>query len=310
FGALALTAACGGKIVDIGGQSTSQTLTPSTVTVANSQCTDGYAHSNICCTGGDKGSESTCEAWPDAPFHPCPDGWNTYPNAAQCCSLDNPADCTSCGGGSDGDNTANGDYDASGTPPTVSKGGSDICDPPTAYTLPDDGGPPTIDGGVGDVTACDPRCPPGYTGISPYAPDGCCTTDSSGAGLCFGEARAGRDDAGLEDAGPPTLPDGGPYDAGPAPDAGSNGTDPGFGGGGGETDNICDLECPPGWFLADAAGGVCCNNDSSGNEECFAIPFHDDNGGGGGTDVTPPSSGSGGVNPGGPEIDAGSAPTH
>jgi len=315
FGAIALTAACGGKIVDIGGQSTSQTLTPSTVTVANSQCADGYAHTNICCTGGDSadGKESTCESWPDEPFHPCPDGWTTYPNAAQCCSLDNPSDCSTCGstGGDDAGTISNGSNGPStgGDTPTT-KGGSDICNgPDQTYPEPYDGGPYTGDAGTGGVSSCDPRCPPGYSGISPFDPGGCCIYNSDGSGSCFGEARADADagtsvvDASV-DGGEGVPIDAGPYDGGfddggvSLPDAG----DPGF-------DPVCDLECPPGWFLADAAGGVCCNNDSSGNEECFAIPFPDDTGGGGGSDV-PPSTGSGGVNPGGPEIDAGSGPTH
>ncbi len=313
-GAMGLLAACGGKIVDIGGQSTSQTLTPSAVTVASSQCADGYAHTNICCTGGDSsdGKESTCEAWPDEPFHPCPDGWTTYPNAAQCCSLDNASDCTTCGssGGDDaGSNVSNGGFNPSDPTPSTggSTTGSDVCNGPIAGPSPisPDGGPYTGDAGAGGVYACDPRCPPGYTGISPYDPGGCCINYPDGTGACFGEARASRDDAGLEDASIDAGPyDGGVYDGGPAPDAGTGGSDPGFGDVG-----VCDLECPPGWFLADAAGGVCCNNDSSGSEECFAIPFPDDTGGAGGVDGTGPGTGSGGVNPGGPEVDAGSAPS-
>ena len=307
FGAIALTAACGGKIVDIGGQSTSQTLTPSAVTVANSQCADGYAHSSICCTGGDStdSNQSTCEAWPDEPFHPCPDGWTTYPNAAQCCSLDNPSDCTTCGstGAPDAGVISNGGSTGGDTPTPPTASGSDICGGPNVAIGSIDGGPYDGDAGTGGLAYCDPRCPPGYTGISPYAPEGCCIHYSDGSSACFGEARASTtpDDAGFYDASTDAGPyDGGVLDAGPAPDAGTYGGDPTLGG-------TCDLVCPPGWFLADAAGGVCCNNDASGNEECFAIPFPDDTGGGGGSDV-PPSTGTGGVNPGGPEVDAGTAP--
>ena len=310
FGAIALTAACGGKIVDIGGQSTSQTLTPSAVTVANSQCADGYAHTNICCTGGEKGgSASTCETWPDEPFHPCPDGWTTYPNAGQCCSLDNPADCTTCGssGGPDAGVISNGSSTGGDTPTSPPSSGGDICGGPNVTIVSSDGGPFTGDAGTGGVTSCDPRCPPGYTGLSPYAPEGCCIYNADGSGSCFGEARAAADGGFPDDASVDAGPyDGGVFDAGPAPDAGTPGCDPTFGDCGNV--GICQLDCPPGWFLADAAGGVCCNNDSSGNEECFAIPFPDDTGGAGGSDV-PPNVGSGGVNPGGPEADAGSAPT-
>ncbi|MEO8875536.1 MAG: hypothetical protein ABI461_08115 [Polyangiaceae bacterium] len=321
---LTLLVACGGQIVSIGGESTSQSLTPSTVTVATESCPTGYQHANICCTGGDKSSEATCESWPNDPFHPCDTGYTTYPNAASCCSLENPADCLTCtatdatlpsagNGDTPVDNgTANGTASAN------------ACAPST------DNPPPLIDGGpYGGGSSCASRCPPGYTGISPYDSAGCCQY-ANGVGTCFGESAAnstGPDDAGMP---PILLPDGGEYDAGtddagpPVIDGGSPdggfkdaGTDasvdPGGGTSGGSGSggvSTCSFACPDGWFVADPTLGVCCNNTKDGAEECFAAVFPDDNGGSGGVDPTgdgPPSSGSGG---GSPEPTDASLPSH
>lgn len=294
FGAVGLLAACGGKVVDIGGNSTSQQVTPSAVSVATSECPSGYEHSNICCKGGGDGKEATCESWPDDPFHPCADGWTTYPNAAACCSLDNPSDCNSCG-----DGIYNGPNQPVGsTPPSGGCGGGTTLPEPIDAGV-DDGGT----AGGGGTSSCDPRCPPGYTGISPYDVGGCCMYNADGSGECFGEARAGSTDAGVPDDAGTTVDDGGVFlDAGPAPDAGVN---PGGPDQPAPDGQVCSIDCPPGWFLADVAGGVCCNNGAGGQEECFAVVFPDDTGGGGAS--TPPSGGSGGVNPGGPIQDA-SAP--
>jgi hypothetical protein len=289
FGAattLSLTAivlvACGGKTISIGSESTAQTVVPSAVTVATSACSQGFEHGNICCTGGGNGSDSSCESWPDDPFHPCDSGWTTYPNAATCCSLDNPSDCTgSCGSGSVGNQ---GECQIGPTPITPDAGFTDAGIP---------------------AENCETRCPPGYTGISPYDSKGCCRSNGDGSSECFGEVSATATSTPDEDAGLPPilLPDGGVYDGGVV-DAGTlpgDSIDAGL-----PTPTVaCEFNCPDGWFVADAVEGVCCNNTSSGGEECFAAVFPDDNGGGGGSDVppsstsTPPSI-----------IDASAAPSH
>jgi hypothetical protein len=283
FGAattLSLTAivlmACGGKTISIGGETQSDTIVPSAVKVATSECSQGFEHSNICCTGGSNGSEPTCKSYPDDPFHPCDSGWTTYPNAATCCSLDDPSSCTaSCGNGSTGN--------------------SGECEiPPSTVSVSSDGGY-VIDAGASDTT-CESRCPPGYTGISPYNSNGCCQTDSSGAETCYGEsvafadASAGRDDASV---GPILLPDGGVYDAGESVPPST-----------GEV-SACAFECPDGWFVADAIEGVCCNNSANGTEECFAAVFPDDNGGSGSDSTTTPTTGVGDPTP---TADAGVGP--
>ncbi|HEX7666067.1 MAG TPA: hypothetical protein VF407_16180 [Polyangiaceae bacterium] len=328
FGAIAFLAACSGKIVDIGSQSTESQLLPSAVTVATSECSTGYAHSNVCCTGGDSTSTPSCVTWLDDPFHPCPSGYTTYPNANECCSLDNPADCSQCSAGTDDagtpDGVVNGPSSGGDTPvanpsdPNGATGMPAACGG-TVLPEPADGG---TSGGGGTVSACDPRCPPGYTGVSPYDPQGCCQFDATGSsGTCFGEARADGtgsgvpDDAGVNPGGPEidaSTPDagtdGGFKDGGTPVDGGTDGgfkdggssVDAGYydGGGGSGYDPgaVCGFTCPDGWFTADVAAGVCCSNDKDGNEQCFAVVFPDDNGGGGGVD------------PGGPMVDAG-APT-
>jgi hypothetical protein len=278
FGAittLSLTAivlvACGGKTISIGSEDSAETVVPSAVNVATSECSQGYEHANICCTGGGNGNEPTCKSYPNDPFHPCDSGWTTYPNAATCCSLDNPADCTgSCG--------------------NDSVGNSGECElPPSSVSASEDGGF-EVDAGV--TTTCESRCPPGYSGISPYDDNGCCRTDN-GVSSCFGEAVAYADASVPEDASsvpPILLPDGGVYDAGTATvDAGEDVPQPPSGG----SITACSFDCPDGWFVADAIEGLCCNNTSSGAEECFAAVFPDDNGGGSvsGGESTPPSNG-------------------
>ncbi len=298
FGAattLSLTAlmllACGGKTISIGSESAAQTVVPSAVTVATNTCSPGYEHSNICCTGGSKDSDPTCQSWPNDPFHPCDSGWTTYPNAATCCSLDNPADCTaSCGNGSEG-NTGECQIPSSTAP----------------YT--------SEDAGV-FYSSCETRCPPGYTGISPYDSAGCCRYNPDGSSSCFGEASVTATVT-PEDAGsvpPILLPDGGVYDGGtPTADASVGDDDAGCApnceidaGSGNGQPVVCAFECPDGWFVADAVEGVCCNNSADGTEECFAAVFPDDNGGSGGTDVPPSTSGSSPT----PTVDASVGPSH
>lgn len=325
FGAVAFLAACSGKIVDIGGQSSESQLLPSAVNVATNECSAGYAHSNICCTGGDATTAPSCVTWLDEPFHPCPTGYTTYPNAVECCSLDNPSDCSQCG--SDAPPTTD-----AGTPDGVYNGPSQGGDTPVADpsgpssdsssgsracgggstppSLPDGGTAGGGGGSSGYPGACDPRCPPGYTGVSPYDPAGCCTYDSSGAGNCFGEARSSGGSTGYPDDA--SVNPGGPMVDASTPDAGTGGgsidggtnVDAGY-----PTDDagdvppydpnaVCGFSCPDGWFVEDVAAGVCCSNDKDGNEQCFAVAFPDDNGG------------SGGVDPGGPiqPTDAGTPP--
>jgi len=298
--ALTLLFACGGQVVSIGGESTAQSLTPSAVTVATDSCPTGYQHANICCTGGSKTSSPTCEAWPNDPFHPCDSGYTMYPNAASCCALDNPADCLTCTGtdATPPSTGTNGSKGSGGTPVDTgtSTGGSNAC--------ASDNPPPLIDGGIGGGnTTCENRCPPGYTGISPYDSAGCCQYDSNGVGTCFGEAAATVDDASVP---PILLADGGEYDGGvgdldggPFVDAGvvdggspqgggsggsGGGSTGGSGGSGGAT--TCAFACPDGWFVADPTQGVCCSNSKDGAEECFAAVFPNDNGGSGGVDPT------------------------
>ncbi len=306
FGAVAFLAACSGKIVDIGGQSSESQLLPSAVNVATNECGAGYAHSNICCTGGDATTAPSCVTWLDEPFHPCPTGYTTYPNAVECCSLDNPSDCSQCGSdvppASDAgtpDGVYNDPSQGGDTPvadPNVSSPSSNACGGGTTLPQPIDGGSAGGGGGPsGYPGACDARCPPGYTGVSPYDPAGCCTFDSSGASTCFGEARAGNtgnypDDASVNPGGPTvdaSTPDAGPdsgfKDGGTSVDAGYPGTDAGdpppY-----DPNAVCGFSCPDGWFVEDVASGVCCSNDKDGNEQCFAVAFPGDNGGSGAVD--------------------------
>jgi hypothetical protein len=254
--------ACGGKTISIGSEDSAQTVLPSAVTVATNECSQGFEHGNICCTGGGSGSEPTCKTYPNEPFHPCDSGWTTYPNAATCCSLDDPSNCTgSCAGDS--------------------VGNAGECQIPTSTIL--------VDGGIaedaGVTTTCESRCPPGYTGISPYDENGCCQTDSSGNETCYGESVAFADASTTpeEDAsvGPILLADGGVYDAGSATvDAGES-VPPSTG------ISACTFDCPEGWFVADAIEGLCCNNSTNGTEECFAAVFPDDNGGSDSSSTTP-----------------------
>jgi hypothetical protein len=292
---LTLLVACGGKTISIGGnEPATQSVVPSAVTVATGECNDGYQHANICCTGGDPNATGdnstapTCQSWPDDPFHPCDSGWTTYPNAAECCSLDNPADCSTC----DSSSTA----EACATPPT---------------SVFIDAGP-GVDAGTGiPADNCETRCPPGYTGISPYDSKGCCRYNTDGTNECFGESLSSATTNYSDASVPPILlPDGGVYDAGAddagvvTPDSGCYPPDCQIDAGASTAPVACEFNCPDGWFVADAIEGVCCNNSKSGGEECFAAVFPDDNGGSGGTDV-PPSTGT--TTPT-PIVDASAAP--
>ncbi|MEO6574388.1 MAG: hypothetical protein ABIP89_11145 [Polyangiaceae bacterium] len=290
--------ACGGKTVSIGNnQADLVKVDPTTFSAAITSCPTGFAHPNICCDGG-KDTPSICGAYFDAPFRPCDAGWSTYPNANECCSLDDPSKCVA---------------------PTSSGGGG--------------GG---IGGGNGGGTSCNWACPPGWwpegatqnetPPCDPSANGGdcsnvgggtnsnsgsCCQLLSSGGTICQGWAvDIGTPDCTGPvpqpypdfDAGP--APDAGTYDGGPPPppldagfgggeDAGVYGCDGGTYGGGG---TVQSCACPDGFTSASPAGDVCCRGMSDGSTECFSVANGGPSSGGGngsGGGSVPPSIGGG-----------------
>ncbi len=266
--------ACGGQVSLGDDQSQSQAIDPAQVDVANYACPSGYQHANICCTGGNAQAPAQCESWNSDPFHACQPGWSVFPNQAECCSLADPSQCVTC--------------DANGN---CAGGGSGPQEPPSCQN---------------------DRCPPGWDGISPEDPGGCCRYTASG-GECYGFANASDGgEPNVTDASLPTK-DGGPApldasvdDGGVMVDAGTGPDDAGIiDDGGVEVDAgpppppPCDSMCPPDWAPVKDQPGVCCRTAPGGQaEQCFAFPVTGDpsgGGAGGGNDPNAPVAQDAGV---------------
>ncbi len=304
FACLPVLAACGGKTISIGNNQADLAKVDPTKFSANiTSCPSGFAHPNICCEGG-KDTPSTCGAYLDAPFRPCDSGWSTYPNADECCSLEDPTKCvapSSSGTGNIGGGT-NG------------SGGS--CN----WACPPGWWPETAT--QGETPPCDPSANGGNcsSGSGNSGSSGsCCQLLSSGGTICQGWAvDITTPDCTFPvpqpypdvDAGPPgdggvvtdASVDGGAFDASPPPpyDAGTYNCDAGTSGGG-TTGPSC--ACPDGFAVSSAEADVCCRGLADGSTECFSVanggPSNGGSSGSGGGSVTPPSGGSGG-SPGNP----------
>lgn len=296
FASLPVIAACGGKVVSIGNnQSDLAKVDPTTFSSNITTCPAGFAHPNICCEGG-MNTPSTCGAYLDAPFRPCDSGWSTYPNAAECCSLDDPSKCVAptgsgignIGGGNNGGGSCNWACPPGWWPETTKGGETPPCDP-------------SVNGGK-----CGGPLPPSYNSGS------CCQLLSSGGTICQGWAvDVTTPDCAYPvpqpypdiDAGPGPGSDAAASDAGPAPDAGLGGYDAGTytcdggvgGYGGGYMGQSC--ECPDGFKVSSAEGDVCCRGLNDGTSECFSVANGGPNNGGGsggfGGGSVPPSVGGG-----------------
>lgn len=298
FACMPVIAACGGKTVSIGNNQADLAKVDPTKFSANiTTCPSGFAHPNICCEGGTN-TPSTCGAYLDAPFRPCDSGWSTYPNADECCSLDNPSNCVAPSGSGIGNIGGGG------------PGGGGSCNwacPPGWWPEP---------ATKGDTPPCDPSANGGNcsSGSGNSGSSGsCCQLLSSGGTICQGWAV----DIATPDCLPP-QPQPLPYDAGPAsdggvfvddasvPDAGVGGYDAGSYGcdggsyGGGGTVQSC--ACPDGFAASSAEGDVCCRGLKDGSTECFSVanggPSNSGSSGSGGGSVSPPSVGGG--SPGNP----------
>ena len=301
FACMPVVAACGGKVVSIGNnQADLAKVDPTTFTANVTSCPAGFAHPNICCEGG-MDTPSTCGAYLNAPFRPCDSGWQTYPNAAECCSLDDPAKCvapTRSGTGNFG-----GGYGGScnwACPPGWW--------PEASKDLPST--PPCVPSANG--SKCPPPAPTSNSGT-------CCQMLSSGGTVCQGWAVDSTYPSTctlpqptpppIYDAGVPS--DGGAYDSGdsgPGYDAGFGGYDAGpydcdggLGGyGGGTIGQSCS--CPEGFNASNAEGDVCCRGLNDGTTECFSVanggPSTGNGSSGSGGGSLPPSVGSGSPNAG------------
>ncbi|MEO6418364.1 MAG: hypothetical protein ABIP39_03110, partial [Polyangiaceae bacterium] len=193
--------ACGGKTISIGSNEADlQKIDPTKFSSAVGSCPAGYQHPNICCEGGTS-TASMCGAYLDAPFHPCDAGWTTYPNAAECCALDDPSKCVSP------------------TSTRIGEGASScswMCPPgwwPEAATQ-------------GAIPPCDPLSNGGQCGSGSSGSNGsCCQLLSSGGTICqdFFLATPQTDNCGTASTPPPDLDasaiDGGAFDGGAPTDA-------------------------------------------------------------------------------------------
>ena len=273
FASLPVIAACGGKVVSIGNnQADLVKVDPTTFSANITSCPAGFAHPNICCEGG-KDTPSTCGAYFNAPFRPCDSGWQTYPNAAECCSLDDPSKCVAPTGSGIGN---------LGGP----SGGGGSCN----WACPPGWWPETTKG-VPETPPCDPRanggkCPPPAPS---YNSGSCCQLLSSGGTVCQGWAvdNVYPSTCTLPQPTPPPIydaglpSDGGVYDSGDsAPgydgglggyDAGPYGCDGGLGGYGGGGPVGLGCACPDGFKASSAEGDVCCRGLNDGTTECFSV---------------------------------------
>jgi hypothetical protein len=315
-GSVPIVTACGGKTVSLGKTDQLDQLDTSSVASQTNYvgaCPAGFAHPNICCeaTATD---EPTCGEWENDKFRACDSGWSTYPNAASCCSLSNPANCI---------DTPE-DAGVTSVPPPA-YGCGFIC-PPGSYSPPSDitpGGPIsnsccTYDPASG-ITACE--------GVSNVEPVSTCVTgvsnpttgfgDAEDGGVAYADASVPRPvDAGggvMLDAGYPYDDGGDFYDDGGYPyddgggyecDAGSS-YPPGYDGGIG---SLCNA-CPPGWAADPSDPVLCCQSAPTGVRECFSQAvgssggFYDD----GGVSTEPSDGGIVGISDPVPTEDAGTS---
>jgi hypothetical protein len=202
---VALLAACDAQKLSLGTNTQFESLTPAEVTGTVSACGANAAHPNVCCTAGPN-EETSCVAYPDAPFKPCPGNATAYPDPRSCCPLDGASPCTPVvdGGG-------------------LARSGAAVCNnacPPGWYVpVPPDSVGFECCESVGNWTECHggpspsapcPACPQGWQ-VPQGAPERCCKSDPTGVIECFSQAgiAPAADDGGVGDA----ADDGGVGDA-------------------------------------------------------------------------------------------------
>jgi hypothetical protein len=238
FAAAASLGACGGNVTPSGG-ATGQSVSESILSRPVFACGAGLAHPNVCCSAT-PGEASACLAYPDAPFQPCNDGQQTFPDPRSCCPLDGTGACSppaaDAGPGSGGGGSGGGYACTYPCPPNFAPSGGACCPVATqgatsngaciAYAVAP-ACPPTpacdcpaesADGGVAtcecDIAApcttppapqCEP-CPDGWQ-VPEGEPGLCCQENASGIIACFSQAipplPPGEIDAGPIDPGPP-----------------------------------------------------------------------------------------------------------
>jgi hypothetical protein len=229
-----IVVACGGREVSLGSNhSALSTVDPGNVSGTVPSCGSGAAHPNVCCEAG-PGKPAKCGSYDGEPFHPCDDGWKTYPDPRSCCDLDDPTKCTAPPpappppAGSCGYQCPPGWYGigGGGCCRTTDDGGDGECFAPgntgdagtPADAGFDDGGPISIDGG-------------------------CAPTDDASV------------DSGCNEPPPPPLPPPTPIDAGQGPPP---------------PPPPCNVQCPMGWQPASGAPDVCCRETAPNQFECFS----------------------------------------
>jgi hypothetical protein len=142
-----------------------------TVAVATTACTNGYEHPSICCSTDGPGYVPLCETYP-TPFYPCDIGFATYPNAASCCSLENPNDCSA------GTSAADAESDVATCAGRCPPGTTDDGTSDHACCKVDSAGN-EIDCHLQPVTSpsCTYVCPVGWDASSPYGDIALCCRD-------------------------------------------------------------------------------------------------------------------------------------
>jgi hypothetical protein len=201
-----LLAACSGKVLSLGTNTPSQTVSPSEVSGTVTACAANAAHPNVCCTAG-PGQEASCLTYPDTPFAQCASGSTTYPDPRSCCPLDGSGPCTAMeedgAAGSPGFTSGASGSGSSGAGVATSGGvaggsGCTYACPPGWYVPPNpsegeccftDGSGTGCSGGGSSsgVTGVCPACPSGWQAPQ-GAPDLCCTTEADGIIECFSQA--------------------------------------------------------------------------------------------------------------------------
>lgn len=184
-----------------------ENLDPAQVDTHPPPCASGQAHPNICCRGG-AATAGECGSWPNEPFHPCEPGWQTFPDAARCCSVTEPSQCGApaaskpppaclllCGPGWSDPGTSSGlccrtgaDSEPECTQPMGTGFSDGIPSCPSGYVAL---GPRTCCEAQGDgsgpcftfLEAQPDTCPPGF-GVDPQQPGQCCQTQPGGALTC------------------------------------------------------------------------------------------------------------------------------
>ena len=186
-GFVPIVVACGGREVSLGSnQSALSSVDPATVAGNVTACGAGEAHPNVCCHAGPN-TPSQCGTYNGEPFHPCDDGWKTYPDPRSCCDLGDPTKCAA--------------PPPSPPPPPGSCGY--LC-PPGWYPIGGGGCCRTTDDGGGGECYAPANSTDGGTGFADGGPTsidgGACAPPDSGS------------DAGCSE---PPMPPPGPWDAGP-----------------------------------------------------------------------------------------------